>query len=210
MGMLQNAMSGDKFRLVFNQVLMGSHYVTLFDHAWATAHGAGYHSTVYKYSVAAGYVPMEFEGKQVCESSLVKSICTASMPAHPDLSSFRKISSAMEERNSGLIIVHNAHMLSDKAVHLLARLVTFTKRKKLDWKIILFAESTKLNHLNLAQLAVEKSFPDPILELKLGADKTTEIKHRDINLGQTGRTIKYVVGAVLGLLAIAIGLKLIY
>lgn len=210
MGILKDATSGDLFQHAFNQFLVGNHYVALFDHGWATLHGSGYHSTVYKYALGAGYAPIEIEGQQVSESTLVKNICLRSDFPHPDLSSFRRISADMEERTSGLIIVHNAHQLSDNATHLLARLVTFIKRKKSDWKIALFADSQSIKQLNLAQLAVDEYHPDSFLELNWKPESSIEVKHSNLKLDGAGNTIKYIIGATFGLLAIAVGLKLIY
>ena len=210
MGMVKTATSGGIFKRAFNEALMGAHCVTLFDHGWATLHGSGYHSSVYKYSVAAGFAPMEFEGRQVDESTLVKHICQHSPQSNPDLSSYRRISAAMEERNSGLIIIHNAHSLSDKATHLLARLITFLRREKLDWKIILFADTKSLNDLNFAQLAVEKSFPESFLKRNWKSDKSADIKRKNAKFGGTGESIKVAIGATLGLLVLAIGFKLFY
>ena len=208
--MVENTNLNDLFKSTFNQVLKGTECVILFDHAWATLHGSGYHSTVYKYSIANGFVPMEFEGRQVNENILLKQICLQATQAHPDDSNFRRISTALEERSSGLIAVHNAHFLSNEATHLIARLVTYIKAKKLDWKIILFAETQSIDKLNLAQLAVEKSFPDSCLDLDWKPHTGVDNKYREEAPSSSGNPIKYALAAILGLSVLLFGLKLIY
>lgn len=158
------------FERKLRQTMVGRERVFLFDQDWSAEHGAGYHSTVCRLAQLADLPLYEFEGFSLSEEKLVTAIVSQSATLSSELSNLRLLIESMEKQVRGVIVIHNAHKNNNNVLHLVARLASYVKRRKLHWKIILFADAAALDGLALTQLAIDRAYPASVLQ----ADWTPE------------------------------------
>lgn len=163
---LNHKKKGSQFHNAIMSALAGADNVFLFDNAVVNQEDSAYRSTVIELCRRTSNKPFEISGEQVNEESLLACL---SVPEYDgpaaqklngsDLSNYRLLCAALEHHRTPVVIVHHAEKLSDEAIHILARLASFSKRMKLSTKYMLFADQADFGDLALMQLNVDRYYP---------------------------------------------------
>ena len=142
----------------FDEILKINSGVFFVDDSWAKSVDSDYTS---KFSCKDGEENCyEFNLARLTEKSFVLGL---SSPIGLDLSietsSYRVLSDAFTDMQSGVIIFHNTHLQSSGVIHLISRIIRFSQRGRLSWKFVFFGDSQNIDVSTLDQLFIDEYFP---------------------------------------------------
>ena len=107
----------------------------------------------------------EFESSNFNLEVLRSSIVGTKSTSSNDLSDFSSVCEVISNSTSSrAILVYRCHELSSNGIQILSRLNAFLSRSKSNWKVLYFGELQHVFPLHLRQLAIDKTFGEPIGE----------------------------------------------
>lgn len=163
---------------LFQELYLSKEHAVFIGELWANRRSLKYRSLLRQSNTKKNY--LELDSENLSEQGVVIALAKSKFMID-DQSEYRCATDFLEKNRSGVLVFHQSHLMSANVLHLVSRIIRYSKRQGLDWKFILLGNEKEINPLNFDQLFIDRSYPvkskrKPIAAKEIGESSGTKQK----------------------------------